>query len=217
MIASPIRLAAARLENAMQLECKIPLGHFDVNDARKNARVGKLRTCIKEFNEELAKVGRDIAQLPPRDAPIQMAGQVAFSFSDMLLRLAEREAIRLEIRAYGGVDEEQFQSIDFDLIGAGLDHELLTCADVSDRSTTTELSKPSKKVESKRGRPRKPSVDSGVEADRRLYEAWKTDNYRCFAELDLEKGIAPGEAKLAVDRHRKRLEKIHAGKPRQAR
>ncbi|MDB5346476.1 MAG: hypothetical protein JWP89_4853 [Schlesneria sp.] len=127
MIAAPIHLAASRLLSFMEMERTLPLGKFDVNDAMRNARVGKLRRFIDEFRTELDKVGRDIARLPAREAMIDHAGEQAFSFSKLILNLAEREAIRLEFRAYGGEDEKQFQSIDFKFLYEGLDHELLAC------------------------------------------------------------------------------------------
>ena len=66
----------------------------------------------------------------------------------------------------------------------------------------------------RRGR-RKGTDASCLDSDRRLAEAWKTGRYRTYADLDHEKQLPPGEAKAAVDRHRKRQAKpetIRAGK-----
>jgi len=50
------------------------------------------------------------------------------------------------------------------------------------------------------GRPR----DTDPQKDRRIAQAWNSGEYKTFAELELALKLKPGEAKLAIDRHRKR-------------
>ncbi len=58
------------------------------------------------------------------------------------------------------------------------------------------------KPQSKRRKTRKKR--SALKADKQLYCAWKTGYYKTQAALAQEKGITEREAKLAIDRHRKR-------------
>ena len=55
----------------------------------------------------------------------------------------------------------------------------------------------------KRGRPQ----DTDEAADKRIDDAWKTDQYPTYANLAAEKGISPLDVKRAIDRHRKRLKR----------
>lgn len=57
-----------------------------------------------------------------------------------------------------------------------------------------------KRPTSKRGRP----SDSDVAADRKLFDAWKTGRYSNYAELEREFRLSAGDARRAIDRHRKR-------------
>jgi hypothetical protein len=59
---------------------------------------------------------------------------------------------------------------------------------------------PTKKPPKRKGR--KPDTDPN--ADKRIYEAWKTKNHKTFADLDNEMGLKIGTSKRACDRHRKR-------------
>ncbi len=55
----------------------------------------------------------------------------------------------------------------------------------------------------KRGRPR----DTDPKADKRIYDAWKTGQYRKYSALACAIGITWREVKYAIDRHGKRLKK----------
>jgi hypothetical protein len=55
----------------------------------------------------------------------------------------------------------------------------------------------------KRGRP----GDTNTVADERIWNAWRTGRYKAYRELALEFGISERETELAIDRHRKRLER----------
>jgi hypothetical protein len=57
-----------------------------------------------------------------------------------------------------------------------------------------------RRQQKKRGRPK----DSDPAADRRIAEAWKTGQYLKYADLEREMNLAAGEARRAIDRHRKR-------------
>ncbi len=96
--------------------------------------------------------------------------------------------------------------------------DAVTTAESNPSTLPERTAKPPK---GKRGRP-KGAVASNVDSDRRLAETWDTGNYQTYAALDREKGLSPGEAKAAVDRHRHRHRKrpptpeiIRDGKRRQ--
>ena len=55
----------------------------------------------------------------------------------------------------------------------------------------------------RRGRP----VDTDPKADKRVYEAWKTGRYNTQADCARELGMEEKQAKDAIERHRKRLER----------
>jgi hypothetical protein len=55
----------------------------------------------------------------------------------------------------------------------------------------------------KRGRP----ADTDQKQDKRIYEAWKTGQYKTQADCDRELGLSAGGTYAACERHRKRLER----------
>lgn len=56
------------------------------------------------------------------------------------------------------------------------------------------------KTRPRRGR----RADTNVDQDRRIAEAWNTNQYGTYADLERALGLQAGDAKLALDRHRKR-------------
>ena len=55
----------------------------------------------------------------------------------------------------------------------------------------------------KRGRP----ADTNAKEDRRVYEAWKTGQYKKHADCDQGLGLPAGDTYAACERHRKRVER----------
>jgi hypothetical protein len=59
----------------------------------------------------------------------------------------------------------------------------------------------------KRGRP----ADTDTKADKRIYEAWKSQRHKTYADLALALGITTRTVKEAIDRHRQRLKRLNRG------
>jgi hypothetical protein len=67
---------------------------------------------------------------------------------------------------------------------------------------TGKGTKPKGKLK-RRGRP----ADTDAKGDKRIFEAWNTGQYKGYADLARELGKTEKEVSLAIDRHRKRLER----------
>ncbi len=75
-----------------------------------------------------------------------------------------------------------------------------------DVDTTPPAAKP-EQDEGRGGKGKKPKTRkkrSEPKADKSMFDAWGTGQYQTFAALAQNKGVSKREAKLAIDRHRKR-------------
>jgi len=94
----------------------------------------------------------------------------------------------------GFLDSLQRQK-SFDITEAEIDEAIIELTAIA-----FPRSKSTKKKET-RGRP----SDTDHDADRRIYEAWETDQYKTYEDLAREKGVKRRVILLALQRHRARL------------
>jgi hypothetical protein len=59
----------------------------------------------------------------------------------------------------------------------------------------------------KKPRKRSRPVDTDARADKRVYEAWKSRRYKNYSDLARELKMSERDVKMAIDRHRKRVER----------
>ena len=96
----------------------------------------------------------------------------------------------------GFLDSLQRQK-SFDITEAEIDEAIIELTAIA-----FPRSKSTKKKET-RGRP----SDTDHDADRRIYEAWKTGQYKTYEDLAREKGVKGRDIELALNRHHKRLKR----------